>query len=406
MTALGVRGQLRSVGGCVLSLLLLAVGALLGAHALFASVSTKYDRPAGRYELQIGAADRAWVAGGATSHDVDASRVPPLGMTLGAAPPSRRARQCADAKWPPVRYERLVSNYDTHHQSFVMDATSPVVRASRTGALRRPTASVDSQAVAVRDTTSRLSSEAPTTAVDRSARARSPSLGVVSPSLGALVVATQTARNPLRLNVGGESEVRGAINVQHEGALSPGWGASQPEVAGKSLRELAEMGDPYVVASNGRLPFLGGSVDEVLTNNVRIGGAGPPQPAVPAARRNLAGPWASRSLATRWRRAGSTMTRLAELLSLRVPSPTAEQERVGQALERAVRAGPLGWRIPCGPVPPSGLLVVVGLMPAWNSYDRELVLVLERAATEVDNERELIEVFDADSVRSPSDLEA
>ena len=74
------------------------------------------------------------------------------------------------------------------------------------------------------------------------------------------------------------------------------------------------------------------------------------------------------------------MTQLAELLRQRVASPTEEQERVNRAFEHAVRAGPLGLRTPHGPVPQSGLLVVVGLIPAWNSYDRDLVLALERGA--------------------------
>lgn len=44
---------------------------------------------------------------------------------------------------------------------------------------------------------------------------------------------------PTVLNIGGEGEVPGAINVQYEGALSPNWAASGPDVAGKSPVELA-----------------------------------------------------------------------------------------------------------------------------------------------------------------------
>jgi hypothetical protein len=100
------------------------------------------------------------------------------------------------------------------------------------------------------------------------------------------------------------------------------------------------------------------------------------------------------------------MTPLAELLRQRGPSAIEEQARVNRAFERAVREGPLGWRTPHGPVPRSGLLVVVGLTPAWNSYDRELALTLERAAARIDRVAERIELFNADSVRSPSDLDA
>ncbi len=75
---------------------------------------------------------------------------------------------------------------------------------------------------------------------------------------------------PTVVNLGGEGKVPGAINQQPPNALSPAWGASRTEVAGKSLGELQATGDPYVVAENTALPFRSGSVDQVITNSVEL----------------------------------------------------------------------------------------------------------------------------------------
>jgi hypothetical protein len=75
---------------------------------------------------------------------------------------------------------------------------------------------------------------------------------------------------PRVVNLGGEGEVPGAINQQIAAALRPGWGASRTEVAGKSLAELRQMGDAYIVSENTALPFANASIDRVITNSVPI----------------------------------------------------------------------------------------------------------------------------------------
>lgn len=95
---------------------------------------------------------------------------------------------------------------------------------------------------------------------------------------------------------------------------------------------------------------------------------------------------------------------LERLFQHRRSSPVEEQERIRFWLKDAVSAGPLGWREPNGPVSDIGTTVVVGLAPAWNGYDRELLLLLERAAAEPRAEH--IEVFDVDAALTVQDLAA
>lgn len=100
------------------------------------------------------------------------------------------------------------------------------------------------------------------------------------------------------------------------------------------------------------------------------------------------------------------MTLLADLLRTRLPAPIDEQSRINREFEAAVREGPLGWRNPNGLVPPTGLLIVVGLMVPWNEYDRILVVLLEQAAGSARRDGERIEVFNADAVSSPEAMES
>jgi hypothetical protein len=82
---------------------------------------------------------------------------------------------------------------------------------------------------------------------------------------------------PVRVNLGGEGEVRGAINQQGRWVLDPGWTSSRE---GKTLQTLRADGHVFVISDNRFLPFRNGSVDEVFTNSVPIDGRdtwlGPP----------------------------------------------------------------------------------------------------------------------------------
>jgi RHS repeat-associated protein len=69
------------------------------------------------------------------------------------------------------------------------------------------------------------------------------------------------------VNLGGEGEVSGALNVQGKWVLDEGWRASR---AGQSLPELQAAGHEFAVADNTALPFANQSVDRVITNSVPI----------------------------------------------------------------------------------------------------------------------------------------
>jgi hypothetical protein len=71
----------------------------------------------------------------------------------------------------------------------------------------------------------------------------------------------------LRINLGGEGEVVGAINQQEAWVLDPNWRSSR---YGKSLLELVGEGHDFLICPNAALPFPDVTVDEVITNNVPI----------------------------------------------------------------------------------------------------------------------------------------
>ena len=71
----------------------------------------------------------------------------------------------------------------------------------------------------------------------------------------------------LKVNLGGEGEVPGAINVQGKWVLDADWLSS---AAGQSLSELLAAGNQFVIAANTALPFADGSVDAAFTNNVPV----------------------------------------------------------------------------------------------------------------------------------------
>jgi ubiquinone/menaquinone biosynthesis C-methylase UbiE len=71
-----------------------------------------------------------------------------------------------------------------------------------------------------------------------------------------------------RVNLGGEGEVPGVLNQQPPFALGPTWFSWRN--GGKTLRELAAAGMPFVIADNTKLPFADNSVDEVFTNSVPL----------------------------------------------------------------------------------------------------------------------------------------
>jgi hypothetical protein len=71
-----------------------------------------------------------------------------------------------------------------------------------------------------------------------------------------------------RVNLGGEGEEPGVLNQQPPFALGPTWFSWRN--GGKTLRELAAAGMPFVIADNTILPFADNSVDEVITNGVPL----------------------------------------------------------------------------------------------------------------------------------------
>lgn len=81
--------------------------------------------------------------------------------------------------------------------------------------------------------------------------------------------APQTARAPIRVNLGGEGEVARAINVQPARI-----GGNVDTAVENAQRVAAQSRQPVVMAEGNRLPFRTGSVDEVWTNNVPVGKGG------------------------------------------------------------------------------------------------------------------------------------
>jgi len=71
----------------------------------------------------------------------------------------------------------------------------------------------------------------------------------------------------LRVNLGGEGEIPGALNQQGPWALRPSWRSADGT---KTLCDLRALGHRFIISSNLRLPFADNSVDEVYTNSVPI----------------------------------------------------------------------------------------------------------------------------------------
>ena len=68
------------------------------------------------------------------------------------------------------------------------------------------------------------------------------------------------------VNIGGEGEVAGAINLQGRWALDPAWRS----ISGQTLGQLQVQGAQIVIVDNLALPFAAGSATTVITNNVPI----------------------------------------------------------------------------------------------------------------------------------------
>lgn len=81
----------------------------------------------------------------------------------------------------------------------------------------------------------------------------------------------------LRLNLGGEGEEPGFINQQ------PLWRdlGSSASRTGQPLRDLVQMGHPFLFCDNTNLPFPDSSVDEIVTNGVPIDRTTPWGPGIP-----------------------------------------------------------------------------------------------------------------------------
>jgi RHS repeat-associated protein len=82
----------------------------------------------------------------------------------------------------------------------------------------------------------------------------------------ALVAAGAVAATAV-VNLGGEGEVAGAINVQGPWILQGGWFSSQ---TGQSLTQLQAAGNQFVISSSTNLPFANGSVQTFIKNNVPV----------------------------------------------------------------------------------------------------------------------------------------
>lgn len=89
------------------------------------------------------------------------------------------------------------------------------------------------------------------------------------------------AGGPLAINVGGEGEVAGALNVQIRAVLDPAWRSSR---GGLTLAELQAQGHRFLFVDDiSRLPFANNSVSRVYTNSVPLDratflGPGPSSP--------------------------------------------------------------------------------------------------------------------------------
>lgn len=77
---------------------------------------------------------------------------------------------------------------------------------------------------------------------------------------------------PVRVNLGGEGEVPGVLNVQgpwfFDWAIDPNWRCSRD--GNKTFADMIAEGHQFLIADNTRLPFASDAVDEVITNSVPI----------------------------------------------------------------------------------------------------------------------------------------
>jgi hypothetical protein len=72
----------------------------------------------------------------------------------------------------------------------------------------------------------------------------------------------------LIVNLGGEGEVPGVVNVQGDWAQDPSWRSS---AGGETLAQLRAAGHQFIfVADFSKLPFADNSVRQVITNNVPV----------------------------------------------------------------------------------------------------------------------------------------
>jgi RHS repeat-associated protein len=70
------------------------------------------------------------------------------------------------------------------------------------------------------------------------------------------------------INLAGEGEVAGAVNVNGKWITETGWRTSRNSSIG--LRDLQGAGHEFVIADNAALPFADKSINTVITNNVRL----------------------------------------------------------------------------------------------------------------------------------------
>jgi hypothetical protein len=77
---------------------------------------------------------------------------------------------------------------------------------------------------------------------------------------------------PVRVNLGGEGEVPGVLNVQgywfFDWAIDPTWRCSRD--ANKTFQDMLAEGHWFLIADNTQLPFATASVHEVITNSVPL----------------------------------------------------------------------------------------------------------------------------------------
>jgi methyltransferase family protein len=71
--------------------------------------------------------------------------------------------------------------------------------------------------------------------------------------------------SPVRINLGGEGEILGVINVQGPWVLPGPWPLSRDP--NQTIQGLMAQGETFVIADFLQLPFADDSVDEVIMNS-------------------------------------------------------------------------------------------------------------------------------------------